>query len=256
MRSLDKLKGKSVAKIEVKPEPVEVKKVNGDALCTELVESIDSHLAKRNGVELKRVEGFHPSYTNQCGRYWVYLFRGVSANVDFASQTYRIFDNGHAVHDRLYSYLSGMGILTEEEIPVESEDPPIRGTADGIINFHGKQLIELKSISDVGFSYRKIYNKPKDDHYRQAQIYMRCLNLDSGFVIYENKNNQEILPLYMERDDEFIDKLYKKYRKIYKNFIDGDVLPGRPYKSIASKQCSWCNVKEFCWKDEDGGKRI
>ena len=53
-------------------------------------------------------------------------------------------------------------------------------------------------------------NKPKDEHYRQAQIYMECLNLDSGFVIYENKNNQQILPIFIERDQPFIDKLFKK----------------------------------------------
>ena len=103
-----------------------------------------------------------------------------------------------------------MGILLKEEVPISYDDPPISGTADGIINFDGKKLIELKSISDAGFAYRRTYNKPKDDHVRQAQIYMHCLDLPSGFVIYENKNNQEILPIYIKRDDEFIEKLFKR----------------------------------------------
>jgi CRISPR/Cas system-associated exonuclease Cas4 (RecB family) len=84
---------------------------------------------------------------------------------------------------------------------------------------------------------------------------MKCLDLDSGFVIYENKNNQEILPIYMERDDKFIEKLYTKYNKIHKSFLD-DVLPVRPYKSIGSKQCVSCNAKDFCWADPDLGQRI
>ena len=247
MKSLDKLRNKV--------ETVETVKVDGEELSELLVKSIDDFLNERNTTDLKRVDGFHPSYTNQCARYWVYLFRGVEAVTDFAPQTYRIFDNGHAVHDRIYSYLSNMNILKHEEIPVTLDDPPIRGTSDGVITFHGDKLIELKSISDAGFAYRKIYNKPKDDHVRQAQIYLRCLNLDSGFVIYENKNNQELLPIYIEKDDTFIDKLFTKYRKIYDAFLN-DKLPTRPYKSIASKQCASCNVREFCWSDEDAGTKI
>jgi CRISPR/Cas system-associated exonuclease Cas4 (RecB family) len=244
MKSLDKLRNK-----------VEEDIVAVEDLSDKLSKSIDLHFESRNKKELKRVDGFHPSYTNQCARYWVYLFRGVEVESTFTPQTYRIFDNGHAVHDRIYSYLSGMGILLKEEVPISYDDPPISGTADGVINFHGEKLIELKSISDAGFAYRKTYNKPKDDHIRQAQIYMKCLDLDSGFVIYENKNNQEILPIYMERDDIFIEKLFTKYRKIHKSFID-DVLPVRPYKSIDSKQCVSCNAKDFCWADLDLGKRI
>ena len=155
-----------------------------------ITEAIDEHLQKRNKPALKKVNGFHPSYTNQCQRYWNYLFQGVEVQTSFKSQTYRIFDNGHAVHERLYSYFREMGILVAEEIPVTYRTPPIEGTADGIIDWYGHKLIELKSISAEGFHYRQLYNKPKDDHYRQAQIYLRCLDLDSGYVIYENKNNQ------------------------------------------------------------------
>ena len=251
MKSLDRLRVKTA----IEPAKEVVMEVNTDDISERLLKSIDDHLGERNKTELKRVDGFHPSYTNQCARYWVYLFRGVEVEDTFAPQTHRIFDNGHAVHERIYSYLRGMGILDSEEIPVHLDDPPISGTADGIINFDGKKLIELKSISDVGFAYRRTYNKPKDDHIRQSQIYMHCLNLSSGFVIYENKNNQEILPIYIERDDEYIEKLFKKYRKTYKAFIE-DVLPVRPYKSASSQQCMYCNARDFCWSDTDAGQRI
>jgi CRISPR/Cas system-associated exonuclease Cas4 (RecB family) len=140
-----------------------------------------------------------------------------------------------------------MGILVDEEIKVTYSDPPIEGTADGIINWYGDKLIELKSISSEGFHYRQIYKKPKDEHYRQAQIYMQCLNLDSGFVIYENKNNQEILPIYIEKDQSFIDKLFKKYREFYGNFVRQSI-PDRPYKRTSSN-CSSCDLASLCWGD-------
>lgn len=210
-----------------------------------LQDAIDNHLVKRNALAHKKVNGFHPSYTNQCSRYWYYLFEGVDIESSFKPQTYRIFDNGHAVHERLYSYFREMGILVDDEIPVTYNNPPIEGTADGIIDWYGHKLIELKSISSEGFHYRQLYNKPKDEHYRQAQIYMRCLDLPSGYVIYENKNNQEILPIFIERDDEFIDKLFIKYNKIYTNFLEKKI-PKQPYKR-SSANCASCDLASTCW---------
>lgn len=237
MKSLKKLREKK--EDLVKDVQVEIRKT--------LTEGVDEHLQKRNAPTFKQVSGFHPSYTNQCSRYWYYLFNGVELTQSFSPQTYRIFDNGHAVHNRLYSYFRDMGILVEEEIAVKNDSPPIEGTADGIIEWYGRKLIELKSISSEGFHYRKLYNKPKDEHYRQAQIYMRCLNLDSGYVIYENKNNQELLPIYIEKDDKFIDKLFKKYTEYYNNYLNKEI-PQRPYKRT-SANCSSCDLAALCWSE-------
>jgi hypothetical protein len=93
------------------PKQENLIKKTGEELVEELNKSIDDYLATRNTPEQKKVGGFHPSYTNQCARYWYYLFEGTEVTPSFKSQTYRIFDNGHAVHERLYSYLRGMGIL-------------------------------------------------------------------------------------------------------------------------------------------------
>lgn len=238
MKSLNALRAPKVER-ELKTE---------EQITNELIISIDEHLSKRNVPTIKKVNGFHPSYTNQCARYWHYLFEGAEVTTSFNPQTYRIFDNGHAVHDRLYGYMREMGILVAEEIPVTHSEPPIEGTADGIIDWYGHKLIELKSISAEGFHYRQLYNKPKDDHYRQAQIYMRCLDLPSGYVIYENKNNQEILPIYIERDEDFINKLFKKYNKIYNDYKAGN-LPKQPYKRT-SANCSNCDLAGMCWSED------
>lgn len=246
------LKALKAPKEELTPKADNVEKTSTD-LEQELVEKIDASFLDRNEKKMKKVGGFHPSYTNQCARYWYYLFNGAEVETTFNPQTYRIFDNGHKVHERIYSYLDHMGILVAEEIPVTHDDPPIEGTADGIIDFYGKKLIEIKSISMEGFEYRRIYNKPKDDHIRQAQIYMRCLDLPQAFVIYENKNNQQILPILIDRDDAFIDKLFTKYRKFYKNFTD-DTIPDQPYK-ITSKNCGSCDLYSQCWSGVNGTKK-
>lgn len=249
MKSISALKGAAKDKKAV----VESVLLSGRDLESMLCESIDISLTKRNEPVYKKVDFFRPSSTNQCARYWYYMFDGITYTPSFSPQTYRIFDNGHAVHDRLYSYFKDMGILVAEEIPLSNDDPPIKGTADGIIDLGGHKLIELKSISAEGFQYRELYHKPSDDHVRQANIYMHCLNLDSGFVIYENKNNQKILPIYIERDDAFLEKLFKKYRKFHKNYIDG-IMPERPYKR-SSKHCANCDLATQCWSEAPVGEK-
>lgn len=248
---------KSIAALKSNLEPktavVESEPLTAKDLENLLCESIDINISKRNEPVYKKVDFFRPSSTNQCARYWYYMFDGVTYTPSFSPQTYRIFDNGHAVHDRLYSYFREMGILVAEEIPLSNDDPPIQGTADGIIDLDGHKLIELKSISTEGFQYREMSHKPSDDHVRQANIYMHCLGLDSGFVIYENKNNQRILPIYIERDDVFLNKLFNKYRKIYKNYTDG-VMPERPYKR-SSKHCASCDLAKQCWSEGPVGEK-
>jgi CRISPR/Cas system-associated exonuclease Cas4 (RecB family) len=245
MKSLGALRGGQPEKKAI----VDSEPLTGSQLEDLLIEKIDQHLQERNEPVYKKVDYFRPSSTNQCATYWWYMFNGVEYTPSFSPQTYRIFDNGHRVHDRLYEYFRGLGILVEEEFPVSNDDPPIQGTADGIIDLDGHKLIELKSISAEGFQYRQLSHKPSDDHVRQANLYMHCLNLDSGFVIYENKNNQQILPIYIERDDVFLDKLFKKYRKIYKAVQDG-VKPDRPYKRT-SKHCARCDLADLCWSEKE-----
>ena len=92
MKSLNALRTPKVEKI-LKSE---------EQITKEFLDSIDEHLEKRNTPTIKKVGGFHPSYTNQCARYWHYLFEGTEVTTSFKPQTYRIFDNGHAVHERLY----------------------------------------------------------------------------------------------------------------------------------------------------------
>jgi len=219
-----------------------------------LVKAIDDAIAEDINPRFVKWGGFHPSNTNECPRYMVYLFRGVEQQQDHDSRVQRIFDNGHAMHERYGEYFKRMGILLEQELPVWHDDPPIEGTCDGILDWDGHTLLELKSISEAGFTYRRLYHRPKEDHFRQAQLYMYALGLTKAFVVYENKNNQEILAFLVERDEEFIEKLLKKYRKIYKAYKD-DILPARPYKREGEK-CQSCQLKDLCRNDTDEGQKI
>ena len=219
---------------------------NGEASAKSLIEAVDRYLEAENLPYHRKVTGFHPSYTNPCIRFWVLIFEGAESNPKNNGRGYRIFHNGTQVHDRWQGYFKEMGILVQKEVPVTLDDPiPIRGHADAIIEWSGKKLIELKSINPDGFILRQIHKKPKDDHYSQIQQYMYGLDLDKGFIIYENKGTQDVLIFPVERDEDFLNKLIKKRKKIWELHKEGK-RPARPYKRD-SRYCTWCDLEQYCW---------
>lgn len=242
--------------VEIKPKKSAGKTVpaNVNELETSLMNAIDSQLEQSNGTFWKQSEGFAPSSTNQCSRYMVYRFRGFEQKVDFSGRTRRIFDLGNRAEEFLGDMFRNLGILLDEQIAVEIESPPVRGFADFLIDWDGPKPVECKSINDAGFVWRKNYRKPKDEHYRQLQFYLEAMDMEEGFVIYICKNDSNMLPLLVKRDKVFMEKILKKYDKLYKVYQNGD-LPLRPYKP-SSENCQRCDAKEYCWADPEEGIKV
>jgi hypothetical protein len=223
-------------------------------LAESLLEAIEKSIGESIDGRYKQRKGFVPSETNQCARYLVYLLRGIYVPATHNSRTQRIFDNGNEFHTRIARYLAEMGILSDVETPIYSGigiPVPVYGFIDGILDWQGKRVVEFKSINDFGFMAVMKMKRPKDDHYRQIQMYLACLGMESGFVIYENKNDQNILIFEVQKNEEFLLKLFAKYDKIYKQYKEG-ILPDRPFKSITSKGCQYCAIKDVCWSDPEG----
>ncbi len=234
-------------------------------LALSLKKAIDANILEGLTGTKRTIKGFHPSNTTECPRYLVYMFRGEWLPPHNNPRLQRIFDTGHSMHKRMGDYFEKMGIVVALEKSVNTTlyhidkdgkkwPVPIEGTCDGIIDWNGHKVIEFKSISDMGFAQRRVFGKPKPDHVRQTQIYLAALDLQIGYVIYENKNNQEILIFEVERDQVFLDKLFKKYAKIFKTFKDGK-LPTR-YKSPTCANCQYCNLNKKCWSDSDEGIKM
>ena len=227
---------------------VQVKPDNAENLERSLAEAIDTMLDERNGRKWKQSSGFAASMNNACPRYLGYRLRGFEQDVNFSPQTYRIFDEGHKLEDRLNEYLENLGILIERERKIVHAKPPITAYVDFVVDWDGEKPIECKSISQAGFDYRKLYKKPSDSHYRQIQVYLDIGQWEEGFVYYENKNNGEVLPFLVKRDPEFVGKLYAKWNKIYEAHQNGD-FSVRPYKED-SKKCLGCDAFNWCWKKD------
>lgn len=143
-----------------------------------------------------------------------------------------------------------MGILIGAEVDVKTDDPvPIRGHADGVLEWGGRKLYELKSISPTRFEFRRMYKKPDEKTMEQAQIYLFALNLESGYVIYENKGTQEVLIFHIQKDEAIINRVLKRWGSAYKFHQEGKV-PPRPYKRD-SDDCNQCDLQRVCWTEMD-----
>jgi CRISPR/Cas system-associated exonuclease Cas4 (RecB family) len=243
----------STVKVKTKPTP-KTTPSNGDELEESLVSAIDASLEASNGMIWKQSKSFAPSNTNQCPRFMAYRLQGYQQKVSFPGRIKRLFELGNIIEDKVESLFDGLGILLDSQIEVRIEDPPIFGYCDFLIDWDGPKPVECKSINEAGYAWRRHMHKPKDEHYRQLQFYLHAMDMEQGFVLYYSKNDSGILPLLVNRDREFIDKLLKKYAIIYKAYKDGK-LPKRPYKETSDK-CKYCDAKEHCWSDPEEGIKL
>lgn len=197
---LDIIKGKQQAAIEAhmpaKDAPVlsEEELSDIDSFAAALDEAF---VAQRDTTRNIEADGFHPSSLGiqhgHCARRNVYMLRGEEKHGVVDPRILRVFANGHAVHDRLQSAMHTMGVEFSDEVSIDLEMPPVKGHADGILVWRDRNiLIEIKSCSNDVFINRLKWKKPKDEHFDQANIYAYILKLDIVWIIYENKNTQEI----------------------------------------------------------------
>jgi hypothetical protein len=191
-----------------------------------------------------------------CSRYWFIAFTGAEFEDQFDAMARANMDNGTAAHDRIQKVMAKTGVLKATEIEITHDDPPIRGFADAIIEWNGKEVIgEIKTAKDEVFAMRRAEMKPSGNHLLQILTYMKIRKATQGFLYYENKNDQSILIIPVnvnERNKAIIEEVFEWLRTTYKAYTDG-TLPERPFTKSKSA-CVYCPVKKVCWKEMDEGE--
>jgi len=248
-----------------------------------LSEMINNEMNRKSSNNDRDYSYFHPSEFHQCSRLLAYRYVGEEAVQNITPQLQRIFDNGHYMHDRYGDYFEKAGILRGywhclhrdcetligrddrygikrpdkcpkcsgtsfryDEVFVEDENLFFKGRVDGILDLpDGFFVIDYKSIFSM--QYKKL-TKPLEKHYIQIMIYIMLLDIKAGFLLYENKDSQQIKIYEVERNEEFIDRVKSRALKLKEMLLNGD-MPKRPSSyTKGGKPCKTCPFKKVCWK--------
>lgn len=139
-----------------------------------VVSKLDFYLTSRNEDNDRALDVNSPSAVGTCLRARYYKRTGQGSAETLSARTYRIFDNGTGVHERLQNYLLDMNLLLMDEVPVHNDSYGIQGHTDGILQLTEDELgvLEIKSMNDRNFAMLKDA-EPK--HKMQALVYLYCL---------------------------------------------------------------------------------
>jgi CRISPR/Cas system-associated exonuclease Cas4 (RecB family) len=244
-------------------EPKKVEIIDTQAL----IEKIQS------GYTVKRVDKFQTKKTfapstiayshGECPRYWYLAFEGAVFEDNADAYGAANMTAGTKSHERIQQAMMDSGIAeifeSEDgpttEFKIINNDPPIFGYGDAMINWEGEQIVgEIKTMLNEGFEYRKKTLKPKTGHLIQLLIYMKILKKSKGVLIYENKNNHELLVIPVEVTDNYrqwIDQTFQWMRDVRKAWTE-KTLPTKNYRSN-SKICKTCPIQKAC---EDAGSGV
>jgi len=228
----------------------------------ELAVLLEKAYLESNRNEFMTKKTFSPSGIGygkgRCPRYWFLAFNGADFEETNDAVGIANMENGTAAHERMEKMFQRTGILKESETELLIEDPPVRGFIDLIIDWNGEDAIgEFKTTRSEAFLNRQASMKPAGYHLLQILIYMEGRGAKQGFVIYENKNTQEILiiPVNMtEKNKEIVQEVFDWMRTVYSNWQD-DNLPTRPFRKN-SKECKGCPLSETCWDGPKGDVTI
>ena len=237
----------------------------------QIIEKIQSGYLVDRGPKQTKKNSFAPStiaYSHgECPRYWYLAFDGGLFEDNADAYAVANMSSGTYGHERIQNAMMASGIAKvfqddkgndTTEFKIVNSDPPIFGFGDAILNWNDEEIVgEIKTMSSEAFEYRKTHMKPKTGHLVQLLIYMKILKKAKGVLIYENKNNHELLVLPVEVNDHYIrwvDYAFDWMRAVRKAWED-KTLPKKNYRSN-SKICKNCPLNKVCATAEAGSIKI
>ena len=219
-----------------------------------IINRIDKHTQKKTFAPSTIAYGH-----GECPRYWYLAFDGQTFEDNADAYGAANMTAGTKSHERIQSAMGNVpDFLIDSEFKITYSDPPIFGYGDVMLNWQGETLLgEIKTMMNEGFEYRKAHMKPKTGHLIQLLIYMKILKKAKAVLIYENKNNHELLLLPVEVNDHYrrwVDQAFDWMRTVRKAWVDR-TLPKKNYRSN-SKICKNCPIQKACASAEVGELKI
>lgn len=179
-----------------------------------------------------------------------------------------VFAEGHSIHEKWQTWLTDAGVLAQVEVPIYDKEHRIMGHADGVVkDKRGEAVLEIKSIGvgtvrfeDYGLfapyskketTLEQLWSSikhPFDSHVRQLQLYMYCLGIHNGIILYEWKATQEVKEFAVEYQPELIAPILASCMSVQLSLHD-EIAPSRPsWLSLEHRVCKSCPFNKECWK--------
>jgi CRISPR/Cas system-associated exonuclease Cas4 (RecB family) len=218
-----------------------------------LIAKINSGYTVNRVTKFTQKKSFAPSTIafshGECPRYWYLAFNGADFTDNADAYGAANMTSGTKSHERIQEAMGNVpGFLVDSEFKVTSNDPPIFGFGDVMLNWEGSELLgEIKTMPHDAFEYRKISGKPKLGHLVQLLIYMKIMNKSKSVLIYENKNTHELLIIPVELNEymyQWVENAFEWMRTVRKAWED-KTLPTKNYR-VNSKICKTCPIREAC----------
>jgi len=264
---------------QVMIKPSEKENDNKLTFADGLVEAIEKGYTANIKPKFTKKQHFSPSLLTwgqgECPRFWYLAFDGAVFHDDADAYGVANRTSGSLSHDRIQDAMINAGILDQNmefetdrkygkqkhpalEFSVKYNDPPIFGYGDAMLNFNGESIIgEIKTSPSDGFEYRKINKKPKTGHLMQLLMYMKILDKNKGVLIYENKNNHELLVIPVQVNNNYIKWInyaFSWMKEVRKAWEDRQI-PVKTYRAN-SKICKGCPIQKACAEAEAGVIKI
>lgn len=191
--------------------------------------------------EKERIK-FYISEVGKCPRSIFFKFKR-APKLEIEAERLRIFEMGNHIQQMILNPLISLGMVRAIEIPIPPQEL-ISGRADVIISIEGKPyVVEVKSISGRISLEKK--SEPIPEHYQQLQLYLHYFKIPEGYLIYVNKDTQEIRDYLVKYDQNLVEKILNWFQKL-KSTIEADIVPLRLPDYPLNWQCEKCEYREIC----------
>lgn len=252
-------------------QQVMLKKIDSSATSKPSFIDKDALIEKiKTGYTINRVDKFQQKKTfapstiafshGECPRYWYLAFEGATFTDNADAYGGANMTAGTKSHERIQEAMGNVpGFLVDSEFKITYDNPPIFGYGDVMLNFdeYPELLGEIKTMPHEAFEYRKTSGKPKLGHLVQLLIYMKIKNKNKAVLIYENKNNHDLLVFPIELNEymyQWVENTFEWMRTVRKAWED-KTLPEKNYRSN-SKICKTCPIQAACASAGSGEIKI
>lgn len=192
--------------------------------------------------ERDRTRSWSPSGAGKCLRQRQFTFLGMYSKPPDEHGA-NIFLNGTWVHLRHQTVGLAAGYLADAEIPVSNAHYNLVGTMDAL---DSKGIpVEYKSINQNGFSEVRSFGV-KREHRHQINSYMLASGAEAFRVVYENKNTNDLLEFFVERDEAEIEAVREDLNILNEATSNHRLLPMLAECTRKEGAYRWCPFASRC----------